>query len=33
MSYFPCDIPFMSNEELEENGIEIPDDDKEEEES
>lgn len=26
MSYFPCDIPFMSDEELEENGIEIPDD-------
>ena len=31
MSYFPCDIPFMSDEELEGNGIEIPDDDEEEE--
>ena len=24
MSYFPCDIPFMSDEELKENGINIP---------
>lgn len=24
MSYFPCDIPFMSDEELKENGIRIP---------
>lgn len=24
MSYFPCDIPFMSEEELKENGIIIP---------
>ena len=24
MSYFPCDIPFMSDEELKENGICIP---------
>ena len=24
MSYFPCDIPFMSDEELKENGIKIP---------
>ena len=24
MSYFPCDIPFMSDEELKENGIHIP---------
>ena len=23
MSYFPCDIPFMSDEELKENGINI----------
>lgn len=23
MSYFPCDIPFMSDEELKENGIHI----------
>lgn len=29
MSYFPCDIPFMSDDELEENGIEIPDDEEE----
>ena len=28
MSYFPCDIPYMSEEELEENGIKIPKDDK-----
>lgn len=26
MSYFPCDIPFMSDEELKENGINIPKD-------
>lgn len=26
MSYFPCDIPFMSDEELKENGINIPED-------
>jgi len=26
MSYFPCDIPCMSKEELEENGIRIPND-------
>ena len=26
MSYFPCDIPYMSPEELEENGIRIPKD-------
>lgn len=26
MSYFPCDIPYMSKEELEENGIKIPKD-------
>lgn len=26
MSYFPCDIPFMSDEELKENGIQIPKD-------
>ena len=26
MSYFPCDIPYMSKEELEENGIRIPKD-------
>lgn len=24
MSYFPCDIPFMSDDELKENGIHIP---------
>lgn len=24
MSYSPCDIPFMSDEELKENGINIP---------
>lgn len=24
MSYFPCDIPFMSDEELKENRINIP---------
>ena len=24
MSYFPCDISFMSDEELKENGINIP---------
>ena len=23
MSYFPCDIPFMSDEELDDNGIDI----------
>ena len=26
MSYFPCDIPYMSKEGLEENGIRIPND-------
>ena len=26
MSYLPCDIPFMSDEELQENGIQIPKD-------
>lgn len=26
MSYFPCDIPYMSDEELKENGIHIPKD-------
>ena len=29
MSYFPSDIPFMSDEELEENGVKIPKDAKE----
>lgn len=26
MSYFPCDIPYMSKEELKANGIKIPKD-------
>ena len=30
MSYFPCDIPYMSKEELEANGIRIPQDKKQE---
>ena len=30
MSYFPCDIPYMSKEELEVNGIRIPYDKKQE---
>ncbi len=24
MSYFPCDIPFMSDEEKKENGLKLP---------